>query len=188
VGDTIEVRIGNESLELPVLEGTEGERAFDIQQLRSKTGLITLDPGYANTGSCTSTITFIDGEKGILRYRGYPIEELAEHSSFLEVAYLLIYGELPTREELDAFTQSIRYHSMIHEDFKRFFSALPKDAHPMAACSTAVGALATFYPDCLDPRDPRQVEISVHRLIAKLPTMARTTRSIRWCERRWTSC
>jgi citrate synthase len=172
VGDTIEVRIGNESLELPVLEGTEGERAFDIQQLRSKTGLITLDPGYANTGSCTSTITFIDGEKGILRYRGYPIEELAEHSSFLEVAYLLIYGELPTREELDAFTQSIRYHSMIHEDFKRFFSALPKDAHPMAACSTAVGALATFYPDCLDPRDPRQVEISVHRLIAKLPTMA----------------
>jgi citrate synthase len=108
----------------------------------------------------------------VLQYRGYPIEQLAEHSSFLEVAYLLVYGELPGKEQLDNFVESIRYHSMLHEDFKRFYGALPKDAHPMAACSAAVGALATFYPDSLDPRDPREVEISVHRLIAKLPTLA----------------
>jgi citrate synthase len=151
--------------------GSEGERAVDIRDLRAKTGLITLDPGYANTGSCESQITFIDGEQGILRYRGYSIEELAEKSTFLEVAYLLITGELPKRAQLDAFVESIRYHTMLHEDFKRFFSALPKDAHPMAACAAAVGALATFYPDSLDPRDAKQVEISVHRLVAKFPTI-----------------
>jgi citrate synthase len=131
-----------------------------------------MDPGYANTGACRSAITFIDGDKGILRYRGYPIEELAEKSSFLEVAHLLIYGELPTASQLSSFQESIRRHTMLHEDFKRIYSALPKDAHPMAACAAAVGALATFYPDSLDPRDPRHVEVSVHRLLAKLPTMA----------------
>jgi len=167
-----ELRFGNESIELPIVEGTEGERAIDIADLRARTGLITLDPGFANTGSCESRITFINGEEGILRYRGYPIEELAERCTFLEVAYLLVYGELPTREELDDFTESIRYHTMLHEDFKRFYGALPKDAHPMAACSAAVAALATFYPDSLDPRVPREVEISVHRLIAKMPTIA----------------
>ncbi len=172
MAESAELRIGNQSIELPIIEGTEGERALDIRKLRSETGLITLDPGYANTGSCQSKITFIDGEHGILRYRGIPIEEIAERSTFLEVSYLLIYGELPSSDQFQNFLESITRHTMIHEDFKRFFGALPKDAHPMAACSAAIGALSTFYPDSLDPRDPRQVEISVHRLIAKMITMA----------------
>jgi citrate synthase len=170
--DFAELRIGDQTVRLPIVIGSEGERAVDITRLRDETGVITLDPGYANTGSCRSAITFIDGEKGVLRYRGYPIEELASRSSFLEVAYLLTGGELPTKAQLDTFTSSIRYHTMLHEDFKRFFGALPKDAHPMAACAAAVAALATFYPDSLDPRDERQVEVSVHRLIAKIPTLA----------------
>ena len=170
--DTAELRIGDKTITLPVLVGSEGERAIDIRKLRDQTGYVTFDPGYANTGACRSAITFIDGDNGILRYRGYSIEDLAEKSSFLEVSYLLIYGELPTEAELRAFSDSIRRHTMLHEDFKRFYGAMPKDAHPMAASSAAVGALATFYPDALDPRDPRQVEISVHRLLAKLPTMA----------------
>ena len=169
---TAELRFDDETVELPMIEGTEGERAIDIGKLRGQTGLITLDPGYVNTGSCTSAITFIDGEKGILRYRGYSIEELSEKSTFLEVAYLLMYGELPKREELHEFVDSIRRHTMLHEDFKKFFNALPKDAHPMAACAAAVGALSTFYPDSLDPADPQQLEVSTHRLIAKLPTLA----------------
>jgi len=169
--ETAELRIGDKTFGLPIVEGTESERAIDISNLRKESGYIALDPGYANTGSCQSAITFIDGDKGILRYRGIAIEELAENSPFLEVAYLLVYGALPKRKELEYFTESITFHTMLHEDFKRFFGALPKDAHPMAACSAAVGALSTFYPDSLDPRDPRQVEISVHRLIAKLPTM-----------------
>jgi citrate synthase len=172
MSDFAELRIGDKVIRLPIVEGSEGERAVDIQKLRDETGLITLDPGYANTGSCRSAITFIDGEKGVLRYRGIPIEELAARSTFLEVAFLLMSGELPTARQLDAFTSSIRYHTMLHEDFKRFFGALPKDAHPMAACAAAVAALATFYPDSLDPRDQRQVEVSVHRLIAKMPTLA----------------
>jgi citrate synthase len=172
MSDFAELRVGEKIIRLPIVEGTEGERAVDISKLRDETGLITLDPGYANTGSCRSAITFIDGEKGVLRYRGYPIEELAAKSSFLEVAYLLMTGQLPKRSELNAFTASITYHTMLHEDFKRFYGALPKDAHPMAACAAAVAALATFYPDSLDPRDQRQVEISVHRLIAKMPTLA----------------
>ncbi len=172
MAETAQLRIGDKILELPIIEGSEGERAIDISKLRSDAGVITLDPGYANTGSCKSAITFIDGDRGILRYRGIPIEELASNSNFLEVAYLPIYGHLPSMSEFNAFTHSITFHTMIHEDFKRFFGAMPKDAHPMAACSAAIGALATFYSDSLDPRDPRQVEISVHRLIAKLPTMA----------------
>src|SRR5215831_81371 len=116
-----ELRVGDRIVKLPIIEGSEGERAIDIRKLRDETGLITLDPGYANTGSCRSAITFIDGEKGILRYRGYPIEELAENSNFLEVAYLLIYGKLPTREEITSFVGSIRIHAMLHEDFRRFF-------------------------------------------------------------------
>jgi citrate synthase len=167
-----ELRVGDRIVKLPIVEGSEGERAIDIRKLRDETGLITLDPGYANTGSCRSAITFIDGEKGILRYRGYPIEELAENSNFLEVAYLLIYGKLPTREEITSFVGSIRIHTMLHEDFRRFFGFLPKDTHPMAAVAAAVGALSAFYPDSLDPRNPRHVEISVHRLLAKMPTMA----------------
>jgi len=172
MAETAELRIGDQVLSLPIVEGSEGERAIDISKLRSSTGLITLDPGYANTGSCMSAITFIDGDKGILRYRGYAIEELAEHSNFLEVAYLLAYGKLPSRDEYDRYENNITRHTMIHEDFKAFFGALPKDAHPMPACSAAVGALSTFYPDSVDPRDERQVEISTHRLIAKIPTIA----------------
>jgi citrate synthase len=172
MADMATLVVDGQSIELPVVEGSEGERAIDIRKLRSETGIITLDPGFANSGACRSAITFIDGEKGILRYRGIPIEELAEHSSFLEVAYLLIYGQLPSGSEFDSFAGSITSHTMLHEDFKRFFGALPKDAHPMAACSAAVGALSAFYPDSLDPRDPRQIEISVHRLIAKMITMA----------------
>ena len=172
MSEKAELRVGDRTIELPILAGSEGERALDVRKLRDATGLVTFDPGYANTGGCRSKITFIDGDQGILRYRGIPIEQLAGKSTFLEVAYLLIYGELPTKSALHAFTESIRRHSMLHEDLKRFFGALPKDAHPMAACSAAVGALATFYPDSLDPRDPREVEISVHRLIAKLPTIA----------------
>ena len=172
MADKAQLRVGDKTIDLEVLVGSEGERAIDIRKLRDSTGVITFDPGYANTGSCQSAITFIDGDKGILRYRGIPIEELASKSTFLEVAYLLIYGLLPTKEELYRFVESIRRHSMLHEDMKRFYGALPKDAHPMAACSAAVGALATFYPDSLDHHDRRQVEISVHRLIAKLPTIA----------------
>jgi citrate synthase len=172
MAETAQLRLGDKTIELPIVVGSEGEHAIDIRKLRAQTGYITLDPGYANTGACRSAITFIDGEKGILRFRGYDIADLAERSCFLEVAYLLIYGSLPTESQLGYFRESIRKHTMLHEDFQQLYGALPKDAHPMAACSAIVGALATFYPDSLDPRDPREVEISVHRLIAKLPTIA----------------
>jgi len=154
---------------LPVVQGTEAETAVDIQKLRAETGLITLDPGYGNTGSCRSAITFIDGEKGILRYRGYPIEELAEKSSFLEVAWLLIYGELPTRTQLEGFGGEITRHTMLHENFVRLFEALPADAHPMPVCAAAVGALATFYQQ---PETEQNLHDTVIRLIAKMPTIA----------------
>ncbi len=167
-----ELHYDGKTISLPIIEGSEGERAIDISKLRDATGLITMDPGYGNTGSCESSITFINGEEGILHYRGYPIEDLAAKCTFLEVAYLLMWGELPNAKQLTDFTNSTRYHTMLHEDFRLFYRSLPKDAHPMAACSAAVGALATFYPDSLDPRSPRQVEISIHRLIAKLPTIA----------------
>ncbi|MFZ9886940.1 MAG: citrate synthase [Myxococcota bacterium] len=166
------ITFGDQALELPVIEGTEQERAIDIGNLRAELGLITLDPGYVNTGSTKSAITFIDGDKGILRYRGYSIEELAEKSNFLEVAHLLIKGELPTPAELEQFRYDVRMHTMLHEDFKRFYGGFPKDAHPMAVCAAVVSALSTFYQDCLDPKDPRQVEVSYHRLLAKLPTIA----------------
>jgi len=172
MSESAKLQLGDKSFEFPIRVGTEGERAIDITKLRAQTGHITHDPGYANTGSCQSSVTFIDGEKGILRYRGIPIEELAEKSTFLEVSYLLIVGHLPSATQLETFTESIRRHTMLHEDFKAFFGALPKDAHPMAACSAAAGALSTFYPDSLDPRDRRQVEISIHRMLAKFPTLA----------------
>ena len=163
---------GGKELDLPVIEGTEGERAIDIGNLRSEMGLITLDQGFVNTGSTESAITFIDGEKGILRYRGYPIEELAEKSDFLEVAYLLIRGELPSAQQLAEFKRHVTLHTMLHEDFKRFYGGFPKDAHPMAICAAACGALSTFYQDSLDVDDERQIEISTHRLLAKFPTIA----------------
>ncbi len=172
MSETAELRIGDKTIQLPIVTGSEGEKAIDISKLRSETGYITLDPGYANSGSCQSDITFIDGEKGILRYRGIPIEELAEKSSFVEVSYLLIYGHLPTANELETFSNEVSRHTMLHEDFKKMFQALPKDAHPMAACAATVGALSTFYPDALDPRNPEEVNISILRLFAKLPTLA----------------
>ncbi len=166
------INFNGQSLELPLVEGSEKERAVDISKLRSTLGLITLDPGYMNTGACQSAITFIDGEQGILRYRGYDIEELAAKSTFLEVAYLLLNGELPKREQLGTFTQEIRMHTMLHEDLKTLFSVFPKSAHPMAICAAVVGALSTFYQDSLDPRDESQVSVSSDRLIAKIPTIA----------------
>ena len=156
-------------LEMRVIEGTEHERAIDIAQLRNKTGLITLDPGFGNTGACTSAVTFIDGDRGILRYRGYPIEELAAKSTFLEVAWLLMKGELPSATELEEFSNSVRHHTMLHEYFGRFFEGLPKDAHPMPVCAAAVGALATFYQQ---PENEQTTQDTITRLIAKMPTLA----------------
>ncbi len=167
--DTATITYDGKSATLPVVRGTEGETAVDIEKLRTGTGMVTLDPGYGNTGSCRSAITFIDGEKGILRYRGYPIEELAEKSTFLEVAWLLIHGELPTTSELMEFTRNVTHHTMLHQDFGRFFDALPKDAHPMPVCAAAVGALATFYQE---PESDRKEHETSIRLIAKMPTIA----------------
>ena len=169
---TASLEFNGSRCDLPMIVGTEGERAIDIAKLRSQTGLITLDEGFVNTGSTTSAITFLDGEKGILRYRGYPIEVLAERCDFVEVAYLLIEGELPSSAQLDAFRKSLSHHTMIHEDMRSFYGGFPRDAHPMAIAGSVVGALSTFYQDSLDVRDPRQVEVSVHRLLAKLPTIA----------------
>ena len=168
----VQLTFDGKTVELPVLEGTEHERGVDISKLRASTGLITYDPGLANTGSCKSAITFIDGEKGILRYRGYPIDQLAKQSSFLEVAYLLLNGELPSREELHSFEQEITYHTLLQEDIRSFYRGFPHDAHPMAITSSVVSALSTFYQDSLDPSDLDHVNVSAHRLIAKLPTIA----------------
>jgi citrate synthase len=160
------------SLPLSVKPATEGPGGIEVPQLMSTTGLVTLDPGFVNTAACESDITYIDGDAGILRYRGYPIEELAEKASFLEVAWLLIYGELPTPEELSSFKDRIRKHTMLHEDFRAFFGGFPTDAHPMAVLSSAVSALSTFYQDSLDPFDQEHVEMSTVRLLAKMPTLA----------------
>ena len=170
--DVAILRIGNTEYEFPIITGTEGERGIHIGSLRKQTGLITMDPGYVNTGAVTSALTFLDGEKGILRYRGYPIEQLAEHGSFLETAYLLIYGNLPTASELDEFRSAIRKHTLLHEDVKRFYDGFPRDAHPMAILSSVVGALSTFYQDSNDPHDPEAVQLQIIRLMAKLPTIA----------------
>ncbi|MBI3838969.1 MAG: citrate synthase [Planctomycetia bacterium] len=166
------LRLGDQQIDLPIIVGTENERALDISKLRAETGCVTLDEGYVNTGSTTSAITYLDGDQGILRYRGYPIEVIAERCDFVETSYLLIYGELPNADQLSRFRTSLRRHTMLHEDMRSFYNGFPRDAHPMAILSSVVGALSTFYQDSLNPRDPRQVEISVHRLIAKLPTIA----------------
>ena len=160
--------------ELPLerVPSTIGESGLDISRLLATTGDVTLDHGFVNTAACTSAITYIDGDKGVLRYRGYPIEQLAEHSSYLEVAYLLIYGYLPTGEELSDFKAQIKRHTMLHEELRLFFDGFPRDAHPMPVLSSAVSALSTFYQDSLDPFDPEQVEISTIRLMAKVPTLA----------------
>ena len=169
---TVKMAVGDHDIEMPLIEGSEGEQGIDISKLRGQTGLITLDEGFVNTGSTRSGITFLDGEKGILRYRGYPIEELAAKSDFIEVAYLLIWGELPTAAQTEEFRAGIRDHTMIHEDMRSFYNGFPKDAHPMAILSSVVGALSTFYQDSMDPSDEAQVEISIYRLLAKLPTIA----------------
>ncbi len=159
-------------LDLGVTRATEGSSGVNISSLLSTTGLVTMDPGFGNTAACQSAITYIDGDAGILRYRGYPIAELAEKSSFLEVSYLLIYGELPTPTQLEDFTTRIQRHTLLHEDFKRFFDGFPRDAHPMPVLSAAVSALGTFYPDSTSIRDHDQVELATVRLLAKLPTIA----------------
>ncbi|PIP84444.1 MAG: citrate (Si)-synthase [Elusimicrobia bacterium CG_4_9_14_3_um_filter_62_55] len=161
--------VDGKEFRFPIVEGSEGERAIDIANLRSDTGLITLDPGYMNTGSCLSSITFIDGGKGILRYRGIPIEDLCAKSDFVEICYLLIYGRLPKKPELDAFRNEITRHSMIHEDMKRLYDGFPRDAHPMAILSSAVNTLSTFYGQ---GGNGRRTDLDYIRLIAKLPTIA----------------
>jgi citrate synthase len=169
---TYELRYDGESLPLTSHPAAEGPAGLDIGGLLRHTNTVTLDVGFMNTASCTSAITYIDGDAGILRYRGYPIEELAQHSTFLEVAYLLIYAELPTARQLSDFGDRIRIHTLLREELRRFFEGFPRDAHPMAVLSSAVSALSTFYQDSLDPFDPEQVEISTVRLLAKLPTIA----------------
>jgi citrate synthase len=159
-------------LDLPVKHATEGSAGIEVTKLLACTGMVTLDPGFVNTAACSSEITYIDGDAGILRYRGYPIEQLAEQSSFLEVSYLLIYGELPTQAQLEQFTAQISKHTLLHEDLKDFFNGFPRDAHPMPVLSSSVSALSTFYQDALNPFDEPNVELSTIRLLAKVPTLA----------------
>ncbi|MEO8284687.1 MAG: citrate synthase, partial [Pseudarthrobacter sp.] len=159
-------------LKLPRIKVVEGNEGYDVSKLLKQTGAVTFDPGFMNTAATTSAITYIDGDAGILRYRGYPIEQLAQHSSFLEVSYLLIYGNLPSPTELEAFDQKIRRHTLLHEELKGFFSGFPRDAHPMPVLSSAVSALSTFYQDSLDPFNAEQVELSTIRLMAKMPVIA----------------
>ena len=159
-------------LKLEVKAASEGSSGIAVQKLLSTTGLVTLDPGFVNTAACSSDITYIDGDAGILRYRGYPIDQLAEKSTFMEVSYLLLYGVLPTSTQLADFTEKVTKHTLLDEDFKTFFSAFPRNAHPMAVLSSAVSALSSFYPQDLDPHDDNEVDISAIRLLAKLPTLA----------------
>ncbi len=163
---------GHDPLELPLHQATEGAAGAEISKLLSTTDLVTFDPGFANTASCSSSITYIDGDAGILRYRGYPIDQLAEHSTFIETSYLLIYGELPTADQLSAFENNIRRHTLLHEDMKNFFDGFPSDAHPMPVLSSAVSALSTFYPELLNRYDSEDFELATYRLLAKLPTIA----------------
>jgi citrate synthase len=157
---------------MPITGATQGASGINLDTLRADTGMVTLDPGFVNTATCTSEITYIDGDAGVLSYRGYPIGQLAEHSTFLETSYLLIYGDLPTSGQLEHFTEAVRIHTLLHEDLRRFFDGFPRDAHPMPVLSSAVSALSTFYQDSLNPFDHEQVEISTVRLLAKLPTIA----------------
>ena len=168
-----ELKLNGESYQLPVITGSENEKAIDITQLRAKTGYITLDSGFKNTGATSSGITFLDGEKGILRYRGYPIEQLAEQASFLEVSYLLMYGELPNKTQYHNFTRNITRHTLVHEDMKRFYEAYPSKAHPMGILASMLCSLSTFYPESQNPnRTSDAVDLTIFRLMAKLPTLA----------------
>ena len=173
MGKSAKLLYDGKEIELPLLTGTENEDAIDISKIRSETGLITLDKGYKNTGATTSKITYLDGEKGILRHRGYSIEELASKSSFTEVCYLLIYGELPTKSQLDNFEHEIRFHTLVHEDFKIILDGYPSKAHPMGVLSSLITSLTAFYPESLDPsRSRKLVDLSIVRILGKFPTFA----------------
>ena len=173
MSEKAKIILDGKEYEFPIVTGSEGEKAIDIGKLRDTTGYITLDFGYKDTGATTSGITFLDGEQGILSYRGYPIEQLAEKSSFLEVSYLLLNGNLPNKKQLDEFEGNIRYHSLVHETMKHFFEFFPSNAHPMGILSAMINSLSTFYPKSQDPNRPKQdVERTIYRLIAKMPTLA----------------
>jgi citrate synthase len=173
MSDSAKLFYKGQEFEFPVIIGTENEPAIDIAKLRSDTGLITIDSGFKNTGSTTSSITFLDGEEGVLRYRGYRIEDLAEKSSFMEVAYLLIYGDLPTQAQFEDFTKQITYHTLVHEDIKKILDGFPSNAHPMGVLSSLICSLSAFYPDSLNPNStPEEVNLSMIRLLAKMPTFA----------------
>jgi citrate synthase len=176
MSDSVELHLGSERFSYPILIGTENERAVDIAKLRDETGLITLDQAYKNTGATKSAITFIDGDLGILRYRGYPIEQLAEHSTFMEVSYLLLYGELPSAVQLEQFNQSIIRRTLVHENIKKFLDAYPGGTHPMGVLMSTIASLSSFYPNSLIPnRSADDVDRTVHRLIAKMATIAAWT-------------
>ncbi|MFC5411229.1 citrate synthase [Larkinella bovis] len=172
MSNTAELSVDGKTYQFPTVVGSEQEKAIDISNLRDQTGYVTLDKGYKNTGATQSAITFLDGEEGILRYRGYSIEDLADKASFLEVAYLLIYGELPTQEQYNAFEGRIRRHTMVNEDMRKIFEGFPNNAHPMGVLSSLVSALSAFYPDSYDEKAPDQTELHIVRLLAKLPTIA----------------
>ncbi|MEV4144721.1 citrate synthase [Amycolatopsis sp. NPDC049691] len=171
-GETAKLTLPSGEHEFKIVHPVEGAPGIELGKLLAQTGYITYDPGFVNTGAASSAIAYIDGDAGILRYRGYPIEQLAEKSTFVEVSYLLIYGELPTEAQLADFTEKIQRHTLLHEDLKAFFSGFPRDAHPMPVLSSAVSALSTFYQDSLDPFDEPNVELSTIRLLAKVPTLA----------------
>jgi citrate synthase len=172
VSEKVEIKLKDGSFEAPVITGTENEKAIDIASMRNKTGLVTLDPAFMNTASTKSAITFLDGEKGVLRYRGIPIEQLAERSKFVETAYLLIYGELPTQPQLDRFSNLLTRHSLIHEEMKHFFDGFPSTAHPMAVLSSMVCSLSTYYPEEHDITDRDKIDMTIARLISKVRTIA----------------
>jgi len=173
MSESAKLTFKGQEFEFPVITGTEQESAIDIAKLRQDSGLITIDPGYKNTGATKSAITFLDGEEGILRYRGYRIEDLAEKSTFLEVSYLLIYGELPTQAEYESFSKEITHHTLVHEDIKKILEGFPSNSHPMGVLSSLICALTAFYPDSLNPnRNKEEVNLSIIRLIAKMPTFA----------------
>ncbi len=170
--DTASLRYPGGEIDLDIVHATEGSDGIALGPLLAKTGYTTFDQGFVNTASTKSAITYIDGDAGILRYRGYPIDQLADRSTFIEVSYLLIYGELPTSDQLAEFTTQIQRHTLLHEDLKRFFDGFPRNAHPMPVLSSAVNALSAYYQDSLDPMDHGQVELSTIRLLAKMPTIA----------------
>src|SRR3982750_774692 len=169
MGDTAKFNVGGKTIDLPVLKGTDGPDVVDIRKLYAQSDVFTYDPGFTSTASCESKITYIDGDAGILLHRGYPIDDLAQQSSFLEVCYVLLHGELPSAAQFTEFEHTITYHTMLHEQFDRFFQGFRRDAHPMAIMTGAVGALSAFYHDSTNINDPEQRMISAHRMIAKTP-------------------